>query len=268
MLTMQVHSFQEKNFWVGSHNSDMGNRDAVLNELREFFGVENVAPITNINSFKVKSLTKDLAKFYGIPYEESNNATRSVEQEVRKAVTKHGDDKNLFVLTYEEGLKYSPSFKEFFDKYPQVGESMKVLNMQNKSLGRHAGGVLICDDLPEKMPLITSKGEVQTPWVEGTQFKHLEKCGNFIKLDLLGLDTLRLIETTVKSVIRNQGGVILLTLDNDTEVRVNPDEMVLLSDLRRVRASEMILGDEPTHLIRQKVNLDGSVSELLVELGC
>ena len=95
-----------------------------------------------------------MSKFYGISFEEVNEATRTVEQEVRRATTKHGDDKNLFVLKYDEALEHSPSFRAFIENYPSVGESINVLFKQNRSLGRHAGGVLIADDLPNKMPLV------------------------------------------------------------------------------------------------------------------
>jgi hypothetical protein len=104
----------------------------------------------------------------------------------------------------------SPSFKSFIDKNPVVAESIEILFKQNRALSRHAGGVLIADDLPNKMPLVTSKGkngdrEPQTPWVEGVNFKHLEKIGEFIKYDLLGLETMRLIERTIELVLMKQG---------------------------------------------------------------
>lgn len=205
MQLVTRHSFKEKNFWVGSHNCDLSDRDRVLEQLRKFFGFENVVPISNYNTFKLKTLVKDIGKFYGIPFEETNAATRTVEEETRKALTKHGDDKNLFVLQYDEAYEHSPSFRAFIDKYPQVAESIQVLFKQNRSLGRHAGGVLIADDLPNKMPLITSGGEPQSPWVEGLNFKHLEYIGNFIKYDLLGLETLRLIERTIELILIKQG---------------------------------------------------------------
>ena len=205
MQLVTRHSFKEKNFWVGSHNCDISDRDKVLDQLRNYFGYQNVVPISNYNTFKIKSLVKDVSKFYGIPFEEVNAATKTVDEDVRKAVMKHGDDKNLFILQYDDAYAHSPAFKEFIDKYPHVAESIKVLFKQNRSLGRHAGGVLIADDLPKKMPLITSGGEPQSPWVEGLNFKHLEYIGNFIKYDLLGLETLRLIERTIELVLRKQG---------------------------------------------------------------
>jgi DNA polymerase-3 subunit alpha len=186
-------------------DTDLSDRDKVLEQLRNYFGFENVVPISNYNTFKLKTLVKDIGKFYGVPFEETNAATRTVEDDVRKATQKHGDDKNMFVLQYDDAYAHSPSFKAFIDKYPQIAESIKVLFKQNRSLGRHAGGVLIADDLPNKMPLITSGGEPQSPWVEGLNFKHLEYIGNFIKYDLLGLETLRLIERTIELILIKQG---------------------------------------------------------------
>ena len=186
-------------------DTDLADRDKVLEQLRNFFGFENVVPISNYNTFKLKTLVKDIGKFYGISFEETNAATRTVEDEVRKATMKHGDDKNLFVLKFDEAMQYSSSFKAFIDKNPRVGESIKILFKQNRSLGRHAGGVLIADDLPNKMPLVASKGEPQSPWVEGVNFKHLEYIGNFIKYDLLGLETLRLIERAIELILIKGG---------------------------------------------------------------
>lgn len=232
---MTIHSFLAKNYSVVVHNTDLADRDKVLVELRKFFGWENVVPISNYNTFKLKTLVKDIGKFYGVPFEETNAATRTVEDEVRKATTKHGDDKNLFVLTFDEAMAFhckyqdpsskpichgcheeckqkpvSKSFRDFIEKYPVVAEAIKILFKQNRSLGRHAGGVLIADDLPNKMPLVTSKGkdgvrEPQSPWVEGVNYKHLEKIGEFIKYDLLGLETLRLIERTIELILIKEG---------------------------------------------------------------
>lgn len=186
-------------------DTDVSDRDKVLDVMRKEFGDTNVVPISNYNLTKVKSLLKDLSKFYGIPFDEANKATATCEQEVRKATTKHGDDKNLFVLTYDDAMKYSPSFKAFIDRHPEVGGSMKILFKQNRSLGRHAGGVIVSDNVAKQMPLITSKGEVQTPWSEGVSFKHLEKIGTWVKYDILGLETLRLIERAIELILQKQG---------------------------------------------------------------
>jgi DNA polymerase III alpha subunit len=255
-------------------DSDFGNRDAVLEVLRKEFGNENVVPISNYNTTKLKSLTKDISKFYGIDFAEVNVATATVEQEVRKATMKEGMDKNLFVLTYDDSIgllcenketndekpiclgctlkckkPVSSSYRSFIEKYPQVGESIKVLFKQNRSLGRHAGGVLICDDLPEKMPLITSKGEPQSAWVEGTQFKHLEKIGSWVKLDLLGIETLRLVENTIGQIL-TKTGIFELNIEGQIH-RLCGDQFIKLSDDSWKRVSDISQNDDiclPLHV--------------------
>jgi DNA polymerase III alpha subunit len=208
------HTFwvsQNGSNWMLTHNSgapdidvDVSDRDKVLTVLREEFGYNNVVPISNYNAFKVKTLIKDLSKFHGISFDEANVATRTVDAEVRKATQKHGDDKNLFVLTFEDSMKYSPSFKTFVDAHPEIVESITVLFKEQRSLGRHAGGVVIMDDAPTMLPLITSGGEPQTPWVEGVGGKFLEPLG-VIKYDLLGLETMRLIERTIELILQKNG---------------------------------------------------------------
>ena len=55
------------------------------------------------------------------------------------------------------------------------------------------------------MPLILARGELQTPWVEGASFKHLEHFG-WVKFDLLGLETLRIIERTIELILKRKKG--------------------------------------------------------------
>lgn len=208
---------------------DVANRDLTLDVLRKRFGQNNIIPISNVNSFKVKTLLKDISKFFGISYDEANAATRTVEEEVRKATQKQGDDKNLFVLTFDDSMKYCESFRLFIEKYPNVAESMKILFKSPRSLGRHAGGVVIMDDAPHEMPLITSGGEPQTPWVEGTGTKQLEVNG-IIKYDVLGLETMRLIENTIEQIIKRKDKIKLIELDDGTQLRLFSTQKVKTSN--------------------------------------
>lgn len=187
-------------------DSDVGNRDRLIEMLRERLGSDNVIPISNINTFALKTLVKDVSRFYGIPYEDANAATRTVDEDVKKAVLKHGMDKNLFTLKFEDAMEHSPSFKEFIDKHPEVSEPVAVLFKQQKALGRHAGGVLVTDNIAERMPLVTSKGEPQSPWCEGLLRKDLGVLG-WVKFDLLGLETLRIIQRTIELILQRHEGI-------------------------------------------------------------
>jgi DNA polymerase-3 subunit alpha len=187
-------------------DSDIADRDQLIGLLRKEFGDTNVIPISNYNTFKLKSLVKDISRFYGIEFDEVNRALGPVERDVKNKILKPGQDKNMFVLLYEDAYEHSKSFRDFIDKYPHVAEPIQILFKQNRSLGRHAGGLIISDRVGERMPLIKARGELQTPWVEGMNYKHLESLG-WIKFDLLGLETLRIIHRCIELILQKHQGI-------------------------------------------------------------
>ena len=56
------------------------------------------------------------------------------------------------------------------------------------------------------MPLINSGGVRQTPWSEGMNVRHLEPMG-FIKFDILGLASLRMLEGAIERILKRHHGV-------------------------------------------------------------
>lgn len=231
-------------------DTDVSNRAKLIELLKERFGAENVVPISNYNTFKLKTLIKDVAKFYGVPFEEANNATKTVEAEVRKATLKHGDDKNLFVLKFEDAMQHSPSFKSFIDAHPQVAGPIATLFKQQRSLGRHAGGVIVCDRIAERMPLIASKGELQTPWAEGVNVKELDQFG-WIKFDLLGLDTLRIVEKTIELIITSERKARgWYEIDTDIgSFYAHGDAVAITSNRGNVFVRDLVEGDDVSDLM-------------------
>lgn len=187
-------------------DTDVGDRDMLINMMKDEWGDENIIPISNYNTFKLKSLVKDISRFYGIPFSEVNKALAPVEDDVKRAVFKQGTDKNLFVLLYDDAMAHSKTFRNFIEQHPEVAAPIQVLFKQNKALGRHAGGVVVAEDIAERMPLIKARGELQTPWVEGMNYKHLETFG-WIKFDLLGLETLRVIQRTIELILQRKEGI-------------------------------------------------------------
>lgn len=226
-------------------DSDVENREQLIDMLKTNFGNENVIPISNYNTFKLKSLIRDISRFYGLPLEEVNEALKTVDKDVVNSTKKVGDDKNLFVLTFEDSYEHSKPFKEFVDRYPHIGDSLKVLFKQNKSLGRHAGGVIVSERIAERMPLIASRGEQQTPWVEGMNYKHLEMLG-WVKIDILGLETLRVIRRAVGLIVARQGAKrkrMEISLDNGKKHYLFGDQIVR-TKRGEVRADELRESDE------------------------
>lgn len=186
-------------------DNDLENRDEALNILRNHFGEENVVAISNFNAFQLKSLVKDVSKLYGIPFQEVNAVTSVMEQEAKqKILDEVGNDQKFYVFSFEGAKKHSPTFAAFIEKYPFLAKSIELLFRQNKSIGRHAGGVIITENPDQYVPLIKIRGEVQTPFTEGLTAKHLEPFG-LIKYDFLGISTIRIIRRCIERILEKQG---------------------------------------------------------------
>ena len=180
-------------------------------QLKEFliseWGDDTVVPITNWNTLQLRSLIKDISKFYGIEFTEVNNVTSKMVYEATPLAKKaHGITAGVYVPTFEELMMYSETLQKFLDKYPHIKTHVEKLYGQTRSASRHAGGVVVGEKLNEWMPLINSGGVRQTPWSEGQNVRHLEPMG-FIKFDILGLASLRMIEGAVERILKRHKGV-------------------------------------------------------------
>lgn len=187
-------------------DSDAADRDVLIQEARNLFGEDAVIPVSNFNTLKLKSLVKDIAKIYGVPFEEVNEVTGPLQEEVMPLARDDDQEKSVFVLKHEDCMKYSPKYKAFMEKYPDVAAHVETLFMQNRSVGRHAGGVIVADpdDLAASMPIIGVRGDLQTPWTEGMNFRNLEDNG-FLKFDFLGLTLLKDVENCINRILVKNG---------------------------------------------------------------
>jgi DNA-directed DNA polymerase III PolC len=181
-------------------DSDFSDRDLLRKLLMKEFGDENVIAISNINSLSLKSLTKDLAKFYGIEFVEANNAIKNVDKEIIAGSKK--DDLEKVSIDYDNAMKYSLRFREFIEKYPNVGEHILELTGEQKAISRHAGGIILSENIFERMPTILSKNVKQTPWTKD----YLEPLG-WVKYDLLGLETLKIIEQCIALILERHHNI-------------------------------------------------------------
>jgi DNA polymerase III subunit alpha len=189
-------------------DTDAGDREALIDASRELFGDDAVIPVSNFNTLKLKSLIKDISKFYGIDFSEVNKMTGPLQEEVMKHAKDENQEKSVFVLKHEDCLKYSQGYREFMEKYPEVGEHVSTLFMQNRAIGRHAGGVIIAppEELAKAMPIISVRGELQTPWTEGMNFRNLEDNG-LLKFDFLGLTLLKDVENCIRRILFKKTGI-------------------------------------------------------------
>jgi DNA polymerase III alpha subunit len=209
------HTFfvsQDGDEFILTHNSgypdidtDVGDREKLIDAAREIFGNDAVVPVSNFNTLKLKSLVKDVSKFYGVPFDEVNAMTGPLEREVENKSRDPNMEKSMFVLKHEDCMEHSENYRNFMTKYPHVEEKIRTLFMMNRSVGRHAGGVLICPNLEQHMPLITVRGELQTPWTEGVNIRNLEENG-FLKFDFLGIKQMKMVEDCIARILKRELG--------------------------------------------------------------
>jgi DNA polymerase-3 subunit alpha len=187
-------------------DTDIGDRDKLLNLLRDKFGNDNIIPISNYNRFQLKSLVKDIARYYDLDFSYVNKHLAPLESDVKQGLRHDGiETDGPLQPTLEWAKQYSPMFLQLITEHPEIAEPIGVLFKQNKAIGRHAGGVIVSENIAERMPLIKARGELQTPWVEGASFKHLEHFG-WVKFDLLGLETLRIMQRAIELILKRKKG--------------------------------------------------------------
>ena len=196
---------------------DVSDPMVIKELLVEEWGENTVVPISNWNTLQLRSLVKDISKFYNIPFTEVNAVTGKMLFEATPLAKKdHGITAGVYAPTWEEVMKYSKTLQAFLAKYPDVKGHIEALVGQVRSCSRHAGGVVVAENLHKNMPLIYSGGVRQTPWAEGQNVRHLEPMG-FIKFDILGLASLRMIEGAIRHVLKRHHGNEAPTFDDVRE---------------------------------------------------
>jgi DNA polymerase-3 subunit alpha len=186
---------------------DVSDPMTLKEELIDEWGDNTVVPITNWNTLQLRSLVKDISKFYNISFSEVNNVTSKMIFEATPLAKKaRGITAGVYNPTFEELMMYSETLKDFLKKYPHIETHVNALYGQTRSASRHAGGVVVGENLDQWMPLINSGGVRQTPWSEGMNVRHLEPMG-FIKFDILGLASLRMMEDAIRHVLVRYEGV-------------------------------------------------------------
>ena len=105
------------------------------------------------------------------PLLEVNKVTSVMTREATPdAKRKHDIKAGVYNPYVGRGHGVQPLFARLPSKVSRMLRPMlKHLVGQVRSCSRHAGGVLVAENLDERMPLINSGGVRQAPWAEGTE---------------------------------------------------------------------------------------------------
>jgi DNA polymerase III alpha subunit len=155
-------------------------REMVFQYLRDTYGEANVAHIGTVSRLKAKSAISETTKRLGIPPWETD-AVKSAMIE-----RSGGDSRAAFCLadtfdTVEIG-------QQLVAKYPAMREAAE-LEDHAWHAGVHAAGALVCNKPVRSYCTVNKEGTAQLDKKDG-------ECINLMKIDVLGLRTLSVIQST------------------------------------------------------------------------
>jgi DNA polymerase-3 subunit alpha len=162
----------------------------------KYFGVDYVANIGSYNTFGIKSSFIDMAKVHGKDRHEILNLT-----------TKLGlKDDDGDVLTWDKALEIYPELNKYCEANQDIAHASKKLINRSRSMGKHAGGIIISSEPINKyVPLVRGKeGEIVTAWTEGLHSQDLGPMG-FVKYDWLVITNLEQINYACKIIKERHG---------------------------------------------------------------
>lgn len=155
-------------------DTDVGNRDAIINYLVDKYGEERVCQIINYSYITPTVAITDVGKILGFPY-----------NQMQKLSQKFTFDK------WDDCMKANPNLLADNPQYADLFDIAKHLSGRVKTVSIHAGGVGIVDTtINDYMPMkIGTKGEhvIQVD-------KHYVEDIGIVKFDLLGVATLNLVK--------------------------------------------------------------------------
>lgn len=165
-------------------------------EIKEYIRLKygNAASISNFIYFKDKGVVRDAARVFGVPLGDVNKALKTID-------------------TWEE-FTDSHATKEFRDKYPEVVELADNLRGRIRSVGMHAAGIVTSSQPIEQIAPIETRKDPNDK-VSGrlpVVAWDMNQCADagFIKLDILGLNTLDVIQDTLDMIGMTQDEIYQL----------------------------------------------------------
>jgi DNA polymerase III subunit alpha len=177
-------------------------RDEVITYVSGKYGQDNVGQIITFGSLKAKSVLRDVARVFGLPFSEGDRLAKLVPE--------------VLNITLRDAIEMEPRLKEMIDKPTALGTmeggrevtSKEVLTISmaleglHRQAGMHAAGVVIADKpLWEFVPVYQRPGESALI----TQFAKDEvEAAGLVKFDFLGLTTLTVIQNALDLVNRGR----------------------------------------------------------------
>lgn len=185
LIFERFHNKEKKSFPDIDTDIHPDGRAWIQEYITKKYGKEKVAHVSNLSRMTPKVVIKDIARSLEL------GGSKSKAFQIANKIT---ESIPAFANTFEEAYQDSKEFRAFCEQFPDLKKYGPKLAGLPKAYATHAAGVVISDiDLSTFVPLRLDKdGNVSVQYEK-------ERCEalGLIKMDLLGLDHLKIIENTL-----------------------------------------------------------------------
>lgn len=157
-------------------------REEVKEYMKQRWGVDNVASIATYTEFKPKGLIKDIARVFGVPYQQANALSPLFE-------------------TLDE-LKANETGRAFLSAYPETLTVAERLEGRIKGTGIHAAGVVVSSEPLWKVCPVESRNDKTDSGraeVVALDMNQAELLG-LLKFDILGIKSLTVVDDCLQKI--------------------------------------------------------------------
>ncbi len=178
-------------------------RKEMIEISEELFGHNNVAPIATFNTLSTKVAIRDIGKvlnekndspyYQQIPYKLRDDVAKMIP--TIKTLNDLGEEEEKDILL-KDILSKNKKLNEVYEKYPLWFKYVMDVEGLPKSIGRHAAGTLITPTpITDYCPLCYDSEK--NIMIELEMHNAMDDLG-LVKMDYLGLETLDIIDDTLK----------------------------------------------------------------------
>jgi DNA polymerase-3 subunit alpha len=208
------HNLSFERFWcpgrVGMPDIDCDfapdSRPKLFQYIIDKYGIERCAHIATFGTMNPRMLIRDVCRVLDIPLDVADTIAKSVPEMITNDDT--GDKVHI---TIDNALEESEDLQGWQERYPYLFKVARRLEGLPRHTSVHAAGIIISPvPLFGAMPLMRNKSEGDPLPVSMFDMGDVEEYG-FLKMDLLGVDALRVIWDSVIDIKNNYGINIELT---------------------------------------------------------
>lgn len=174
-------------------------REKLIDYISETYGHDNVSSIITFTTLAAKAAFKEMCTIYNIPFSQAQAITDMIPDPIEGVNCTIDDLYNPESERYSEGEEFRMATSD--PKWRKIIEGAKNIESRNKANGVHACGLLIsAKPLKEIIPLHVRQTDGRV--ISQFTYPAAESLG-LTKMDILGLDTVDLIQHSVEYIQKN-----------------------------------------------------------------